>query len=131
MQLDETSTRILRYIKDNRPAKIEDIIKYVSNKSLAENCVLSLKSKKLIRGLTPVTYHTPSGIQCADASPYEITADGLAYLDSLEMQEKQELHEKKLKKMQFRHNWKIAIFNTIGGAIAGFITSLIFWLLTK
>ena len=29
------------------------------------------------------------------------------------------------------HQWKIAIFNTIGGAVAGLITSILFWLITK
>lgn len=31
----------------------------------------------------------------------------------------------------FRHEWKIAIFNTVAGGIAGFLTSLAFWLITK
>lgn len=38
--------------------------------------------------------------------------------------------EKDREKRQFRHNWKIAIFGVLGGGIAGFITSLLFWLLT-
>ena len=69
MHLDKTSLKILRYIKENRPASIENIVEFVSNKALAENCVASLKSKNLIIGLTPVTCHTPNGIQCATASP--------------------------------------------------------------
>lgn len=40
-------------------------------------------------------------------------------------------NEKELRKKQFRHDWKIAIFSTLGGAIAGFLTSLLFWLLAK
>lgn len=32
---------------------------------------------------------------------------------------------------QIQHDWKIAIFNTFGGAVAGLVTSLIFWLITK
>lgn len=39
--------------------------------------------------------------------------------------------EVKNQRKQFRHDWKIAIFGALGGSIAGFITSLIFWLLTK
>lgn len=31
----------------------------------------------------------------------------------------------------FRHEWKIAIFNTIAGGVAGLITSVIFWLISK
>ena len=34
-------------------------------------------------------------------------------------------------KRQFAHDWKIALFGTIGGAIAGLITSFIFWWITK
>lgn len=32
---------------------------------------------------------------------------------------------------QRQHNWHLQIFSTISGAIAGFITSIIFWLITK
>lgn len=31
----------------------------------------------------------------------------------------------------FRHNWKTTIFGTVGGAAAGLVTSIIFWLLTS
>lgn len=41
-----------------------------------------------------------------------------------------EQNEKELRKKQFSHDWKIAIFSTLGGAVAGFLTSLLFWLLT-
>ena len=34
-------------------------------------------------------------------------------------------------KQQFRHDWRLAIFNTVAGGIAGLITSIIFWLITK
>ena len=34
-------------------------------------------------------------------------------------------------KEQRQHDWKIAVFSTMGGSIAGLITSLIFWLITK
>lgn len=40
-------------------------------------------------------------------------------------------NKKEFSKKQFRHDWKIEIFSTLGGAIAGFLTSLIFWLLAK
>lgn len=39
--------------------------------------------------------------------------------------------EAKLLKRQFRHDWMIAIFGVVGGAVAGFVTSLIFMLLTS
>ena len=32
--------------------------------------------------------------------------------------------------MKFRHDWKITIFNVVGGSLAGLITSLLFWLIT-
>lgn len=35
------------------------------------------------------------------------------------------------RKRQFRHDWRIAIFSILGGSISGFVTSLIFWLITK
>ena len=42
-----------------------------------------------------------------------------------------EQREKELQKQQFRHDWKITVFNVFGGAVAGLITSIIFWLATK
>jgi|GEM_PF-4979623 len=43
-------------------------------------------------------------------------------------------HQKKedaaKEKCQRRHNWSLAIFNVLGGAVAGLLTSVIFWLLT-
>lgn len=42
-----------------------------------------------------------------------------------------ELKEEAKLKKQFAHDWKIAIFGAVGGAIAGLITSFIFWLITK
>ena len=52
---------------------------------------------------------------------------------SPEMFEKIQAEQKaeKLRKQQYRHDWKIAIFNTIAGGVAGFITSLVFWLIKK
>lgn len=37
----------------------------------------------------------------------------------------------KLRKEQYRHDWKISIFNTCAGGLAGLITSVIFWLITN
>ncbi len=42
-----------------------------------------------------------------------------------------EAKAEQIRKQQYAHDWKIALFSTIGGAFAGFITSLIFWLITK
>ena len=35
------------------------------------------------------------------------------------------------RKRQFRHDWLIATFSAISGALFGFLTSLIFWLIEK
>ena len=46
----------------------------------------------------------------------------------------QEIKAKKeeyLRKKQYRHDWKIAIFGVVGGAASGFVSSLIFWLIQK
>ncbi len=42
-----------------------------------------------------------------------------------------EAKEKYKEKQQRRHDWFIAMFSVIGGGIMGFITSLIFWWITK
>lgn len=52
-------------------------------------------------------------------------------LQQYNAQKTAEKNEKELRKKQFNHDWKIAIFSTLGGAIAGFFASFLFWLLTK
>lgn len=47
--------------------------------------------------------------------------------DKIQAEQKAE----KIRKQQFQHDWKVAIFNAVAGGVAGFITSLIFWLVTK
>lgn len=42
-----------------------------------------------------------------------------------------ELKEQEQIRKQHLHDWKIAIFGTLGGGVMGFVTSLIFWLITK
>lgn len=39
--------------------------------------------------------------------------------------------EHKAKLSSIRHNWKLQIFSTIAGAVAGLATSIIFWFITK
>lgn len=39
--------------------------------------------------------------------------------------------EEEQQRKTFRHNWKTTIFGTIGGAMAGLLASIIFWLLTS
>ena len=51
------------------------------------------------------------------------------YLEARREQREKE-HQELLRKKQFRHDWFIAIFGTLGGAVAGLITSIIFWLIT-
>lgn len=53
-----------------------------------------------------------------------------SYIETL-IKNKENEKQERLRKKQFRHDWMIAVFSTIGGAVAGFITSLIFWLLSK
>lgn len=50
---------------------------------------------------------------------------------SIQELELKEAKEKDKEKQQRKHNWKIAFFNVFGGAIAGLITSIIFWLITE
>lgn len=49
------------------------------------------------------------------------------------VQEKQlqDERENSRRKIQYRHDWLIAIFSVVGGGIMGFLTSLIFWICTK
>lgn len=56
-------------------------------------------------------------------------AKGYFVPQCVELQQLEEEKQKTLKHQQFMHDWKIAIFSLVGGAISGFITSLIFWLL--
>lgn len=42
-----------------------------------------------------------------------------------------ERYDLKIRREQYRHDWKITIFSVISGAIGGLITSLIFWFVTK
>ncbi len=58
-------------------------------------------------------------------------AKGSVIPHSVIEKEFKEAKEAELRKRQYRHDWKITIFGTLGGAVAGLITSLIFWLLTK
>lgn len=45
--------------------------------------------------------------------------------------ELKEAKEKEERRKQFIHDWKIAIVSLLGGAISGFITSWIFWILSN
>ncbi len=58
-------------------------------------------------------------------------ASGRVVPHSVEMKIADEAKKAEELKSQRRHDWKIAIFNTFGGAIAGLVTSIIFWLITK
>ena len=54
-------------------------------------------------------------------------ATGQVVPESVLMAELKQAEENKYRKMQYRHDWLIAIFGVFGGAIAGFLTSLLFW----
>lgn len=60
-----------------------------------------------------------------------IVHDVTPFMHEAKYQESMELKAKEDRKRQFRHDWRIALFSILGGAISGFITSLIFWLVTK
>lgn len=59
-----------------------------------------------------------------DISKYQLSPKAEMYLRYIK---KEEMADKK----RIIHDWRISIFGTIGGAIAGFLTSIIFWLVTK
>lgn len=59
---------------------------------------------------------------------YLITPAGLAYLENYQLTEEK---DKQAEKKRLIHDWRITIFGTLGGAIAGFLTSLAFWLITN
>lgn len=42
-----------------------------------------------------------------------------------------EAKEEELRKKQFKHDWYLAFFSIISGAVAGLISSFIFWLITN
>ncbi len=43
--------------------------------------------------------------------------------------EVKEAKEKEIRKENYKHNWRVAVFGAVFGAIFGFIASLIFWLI--
>lgn len=45
--------------------------------------------------------------------------------------EYKELKQEYERKRQFRHDWLIASFSALSGAVFGFLTSLVFWLIEK
>lgn len=42
-----------------------------------------------------------------------------------------EAKEEELRKKQFRHDWLLACFSSVTGAVFGLGASVIFWLITK
>ena len=52
----------------------------------------------------------------------------IAQLELDEMKRRKEEYERK---RQFRHDWLIATFSALSGAIFGFLASLVFWLIEK
>ena len=53
------------------------------------------------------------------------------HINEIMMRQFEDIKERKKLKAQYSHEWKITIFNTLGGAVAGLITSILFWLITK
>lgn len=52
-------------------------------------------------------------------------ARGAVIPTSIAIKEMEEAKAKALRKQQYRHDWAIAIFGVLGGALAGFITTII------
>ena len=58
-------------------------------------------------------------------------AKGTVIPNGIQEQWLKEAKEEELLKKQFRHDWFLACFSIITGAIAGLISSFIFWLITN
>ena len=63
--------------------------------------------------------------------PEPLLAEGTVIPEFVLLNEMKEAKEKELRRKQFIHDWKIAIVSLLGGAISGFITSWIFWMLSN
>lgn len=55
----------------------------------------------------------------------------LPIMENIEMLEYRRMQEEIERKRQFRHDWMIATFSSVSGAVFGLITSVIFWLIEK
>lgn len=58
-------------------------------------------------------------------------ANGTIIPDGIKYNEFKELKESALRKKQFKHDWLLACFSIVTGAISGIISSAIFWLITS
>lgn len=105
--LDKTSIAILEYIKNNAPADTKDIDSLVSNLQTTEKHLYALKAHNFIIGKTLKSLTTDNGIKYLSFSPYEITPDGLAYLEN-------DKDQKRKEKFDNFHKW----VNTIIAALA-------------
>lgn len=63
--------------------------------------------------------------------PEPLLTKGTVIPEFVLLNEMKEAKEKELRRKQFIHDWKIAIVSLLGGAISGFITSWIFWMLSN
>ena len=68
----------------------------------------------------PKPINTLSGIAGGCVLPYKV-----------EEQFRREQREKQQLKEQRRHDYMVALFGCVGGGVMGFLTSLLFWLITK
>lgn len=107
MLLDNKSIKILEYIKNNPPANAEDIDNLICDMSVTKQYIHTLQTHNLIIGKTLKSFTTDTGIKYVYFSPYEITPDGLAQLESIEKQKYQN-------KLNNFHKWT----NTIIAALA-------------
>lgn len=118
-QLTDNDIAVLKYIDDNPGSDTASLFNYFSVP--AEARIEKLHSLNLIKDLRAFTGSTDKahylGLYC-------ITPSGKAVLQDKTIEEKR-------KQYLIHHEWKIAIFSTFGGALAGLIASIVFWFLTK
>ena len=84
-----------------------------------------LKEKGYINRLHYDSYSTTETIR------FELSLQGINYQEYLDKKSADKEEQLSQLNKQHKHEWKIAVFNTLGGAIAGLITSIMFWLITK
>lgn len=60
-----------------------------------------------------------------------VVHDVTPLMNEVKYQEALRMKEEYERKRQFRHDWLLATFSTVSGAVFGFLGSLVFWLIEK
>lgn len=108
--ITKNSLNLLRYIKQQKYITVEQADAFTGCKVMFNPYLKELNDNGLIKSY--------------DLTKLTISQNGIAYLEQIET-------KKEERKAAYTHDWRIAVFSSIFGAIAGFVTSLIFWLITK